>query len=76
MARGLWGAAAIMGGLYWASKQPGGIKGTWNRLKDTAGDIRKGADPMSAGRRFIRGESSPTQISDPELQSSYETYNR
>jgi hypothetical protein len=44
--------------------------------RDTAGDIRKGADPMAAGRRFIRGEPSPTQVNDPELQSSYETYNR
>jgi hypothetical protein len=58
-----------MGGLYWASKQPGGIKGTWDRLKDAAKDIRNGADPMSAGRRFVRSEPPQSRVNDPELQS-------
>jgi hypothetical protein len=70
MARGLWGAAAVVGGLYWASRQPGGLSGTWNRLKGAANDIKGGADPMSVGRRFVRGERAPSTLNDPALEAS------
>jgi hypothetical protein len=73
MTRGLWSAAALMGGLYWASRQPGGLKGTWNRLKTAAKEIRQGADPMAAGRRFVSGETAPATVNDPALQGSYES---
>jgi hypothetical protein len=70
MARGLWGAAAVVGSLFWASRQPGGISGTWNRLKAAANDIKGGADPMSAGRRFIRGDQAGSgTLNDPALQA-------
>jgi hypothetical protein len=70
MPRGLWGAAAVVGGLYWASRQPGGLSGTWNRLKTAAKEIKNGADPMATGRRFIRGETAPETLNDPALRAS------
>jgi hypothetical protein len=75
MPRGLLGAAALMGGLYWASRQPGGLPGTWNRLRSAVNDIKNGADPMSTGRRFVKGEAAPSSLNDPALQGSYERYN-
>lgn len=39
-------AAAIGGGLYWASKQPGGIQGVWNRFSDKVKDISNSSDPL------------------------------
>jgi hypothetical protein len=69
MPLGRWGAAAVVGGLFWASRQPGGVSGTWNRLKSAANDIKNGADPMSAGRRFVRGEQAPASLNDPALQA-------
>lgn len=59
MARGLFWGAAAAGALYWASKQPGGVKGTFQRLKGAARDIQGGADPMEVGRRFIEARSDP-----------------
>ena len=58
MARGMFWGAAAAGAIYWASKQPGGVKGTFRRLKGAARDIQGGADPMEVGRRFIEGTSS------------------
>ena len=72
MMKSLWGAALIGGGLYWASRQPGGIPGTWQRLKRAVSDIKHGADPMTAGRRFVAGESPAPTLNDPALQSSYQ----
>ena len=69
MPRGLLGAAAVVGGLYWASRQPGGLSGTWNRLKSAANDIKNGADPMATGRRFIRGENATGRLNDPVLEA-------
>jgi hypothetical protein len=69
MMKSLWGAALIGGGLFWASRQPGGIPGTWDRLKRAVDDIRNGADPMTAGRRFVSGESAAPALNDPALQS-------
>ena len=75
MPRGLLGAAAVVGGLYWASRQPGGLPGTWNRLKSAMNDIKNGADPMATGRRFVKGDSAPGSLNDPALQGSFESYN-
>jgi hypothetical protein len=66
--RALWGAAVVAGVLYWASRQPGGIPGTWQRLKRAANDIKNGAEPMAVGRRFVRGEAATTRINDPALR--------
>jgi hypothetical protein len=71
MWKGMWGAAAIIGGLYWASRQPGGIRGTWQRCKGAISDIRNGEDPMAVGRRFIQGDKAPARVNDPALQTSY-----
>jgi hypothetical protein len=71
MPRGLFGAAAVVGGLYWASRQPGGIPGTWRRLKAAVQEIKSGADPMAAGRRFIRGETAQETLNDPALKAGY-----
>ena len=68
MTRLLWGAAIVAGALYWASRQPGGIPGTWERLRRAANDIRNGADPVAAGRRFVRGEPTATRLNDPALR--------
>jgi hypothetical protein len=48
--------AAIAGGLIWASRQPGGLMGTWDRLKSCANDVKSGEDIRTATKRFIRGE--------------------
>lgn len=56
--KGLLSAAALAGAAYWASKQPGGIQGTWSRLQQGAKDIAGGQDPKEVGRRFLRGEDS------------------
>jgi len=68
MIKSLWGVALIGAGLYWASRQPGGIPGTWERLKRAVDDIRNGADPMAAGRRFVSGESPAPVLNDPALR--------
>jgi hypothetical protein len=57
--KGVLMGAAIVGGLYWAAKQPGGIRGTWDRLRGAARDIQEGADLREAGRHFMEGESRP-----------------
>jgi hypothetical protein len=69
MLKSLWGAALIGGGLYWASRQPGGIPGTWERLNRAENDIKHGEDPMAAGRRFVAGESRSPSLNDPALRA-------
>ena len=71
MLKSLWGVALIGGALYWASRQPGGIPGTWERLKRAANDIKNGEDPMAAGRRFVAGESPAPALNDPALRGGY-----
>ena len=48
--------AAIAGGLIWASRQEGGVKGTWERLKSCAHDVKDGENLGSATKRFFKGE--------------------
>jgi hypothetical protein len=48
--------AAIAGGLIWASRQEGGVKGTFNRLKEAANDIKAGEDFSTAVKRIPRRE--------------------
>src|SRR5258708_32848697 len=69
MVKALWGVALLGGGLYWASRQPGGISGPWERLRRAVSDIRNGEDPMAAGRRFVAGETAAPALNDPALQS-------
>jgi hypothetical protein len=66
MRRSLLWAAALGGAAYWASKQPGGIQGTWNRLQDGMRDIRHGEDPVEVGKRFLSGGHD-----EPEMSGEY-----
>lgn len=53
--QGLLTAAVIGGAAYWASKQPGGIKGTFQRAQQGFRDIMAGQDPRQVGKRFLSG---------------------
>ncbi len=44
-------AALVGGGLYWASKQPGGIKGTWSRVSGKLSEIQNSNDPLGTLKR-------------------------
>jgi hypothetical protein len=44
--RKLFWAAALGGGLYWASKQPGGVSGVWERTRGKVKEIQDSPDPM------------------------------
>jgi hypothetical protein len=68
MVKSLWGVVLIGGALYWASRQPGGIPGTWERLKRAVNEIRNGEDPVAAGRRFVAGGSPAPRLNDPALR--------
>ena len=46
---------ALGAGAFWASRQPGGLPGTWQRLQQGARDIAAGQDPRAVGKRFIAG---------------------
>jgi hypothetical protein len=48
--------AAIAGGLIWASRQEGGVKGTVGRLKEAANNIKSGEDFGTAMKRVPRGQ--------------------
>ena len=54
--RSTWLIGAALGGAaYWASRQPGGIKGTVDRAGQCLRDIHAGQDPMKVGKRFVTG---------------------
>jgi hypothetical protein len=55
MRKNFWFLAAAGAAAYWASRQPGGINGTWRRLQQGARDVAAGQDPLAVGRRFLRG---------------------
>jgi hypothetical protein len=57
MRKGVLLGAAVAGAAYWASKQPGGIKGTWDRLQQGFRDVQAGQDPVAVGKRFLAGRS-------------------
>lgn len=40
--------AAVGGGLYWASKQPGGVKGVWGRFAPKLKNIQNADNPLEA----------------------------
>jgi len=43
------------GAVYWASRQPGGIGGTWGRLCQGLRDVAAGQNPLAVGKRFFAG---------------------
>jgi len=57
--------AAIAGGLIWASRQDGGVKGTFNRLKEAANDIKSGENFGTAMKRVPRRE--PNLYDDAQM---------
>jgi hypothetical protein len=63
----------MAGAAYWASRQPGGIKGTWDRLQQGFRDIQAGQDPMAVGKRFISGgteEPAGVYTQEPDMTTS------
>ncbi|HEU4751511.1 MAG TPA: hypothetical protein VFU47_00285, partial [Armatimonadota bacterium] len=71
--RGLLVGAAIAGAAYWASRQPGGIKGTIDRLQQGFRDIQAGQDPVAVGKRFFRGgteEPAGMYTNDPDVEAA------
>ncbi len=51
-----WGAA-IAGGLYWASKQPGGISGVVDRFQGKLKEVQNSPDPMGTLKQSLSGSS-------------------
>ena len=55
MKKAALGAIVVGAGAYWASRQPGGIAGTWGRLVQGVRDVAAGQDPRAVGKRFLAG---------------------
>ncbi len=51
--RGMLVAVTAAGAAYWASRQPGGIPGTWSRFRQGLRDIGAGQNPLAVGKRFL-----------------------
>jgi hypothetical protein len=67
MKKGVLLGAAVAGAAYWASRQPGGIPGTWGRLQQGVRDVAAGQDPLAVGKRFLRGgDEEPAGVYDTE----------
>ncbi len=49
--------AAVAGGLYWASKQPGGVKGMWNRFSPKFKKVQDADNPFEAARQEFAPDS-------------------
>ncbi len=41
---------AVAGGLYWASKQPGGVKGLWDRFAPKLKKVQDADNPFETAR--------------------------
>ena len=66
--------AAVGGGLYWASKQPGGIKGTWERLGGKLTEIQNSNDPIGTIKRQINdAKYASMNASRPYGTSAFDT---
>nr|CAA9265434.1 hypothetical protein AVDCRST_MAG63-2651 [uncultured Armatimonadetes bacterium] len=61
--RKLFWAAALGGGLYWASKQPGGIQGVFGRAQDKIKKIQDSPDPMGTLKESFSG--GPIETATP-----------
>ena len=46
-------AALVGGGLYWASKQPGGIRGTFDKYGKKLAQIQNSNDPLGEIKRQV-----------------------
>lgn len=61
--------AAMVGAAYWASKQPGGMQGTWKRLQKGIEEIQKGENPQEVIRRFLSGTEAIREEPQPETRT-------
>ncbi len=61
--------SAVAGGLYWASKQPGGIKGVWSRFAPNLKKVLEANNPLEAARE----EFAPDGVTSGRIEpvSSY-----
>lgn len=59
--------AAMAGGLYWASRQEGGIPGVFNRLQGKIKEVQDSDNPMQTIKESIGMESSPSM----EMANTY-----
>jgi hypothetical protein len=55
--RKLFWAAAVGGGLYWASKQPGGISGVWDKFSGKLKEVQDSPDPLGTLKSSFGGNS-------------------
>lgn len=55
--RKLFWAAALGGGIYWASKQQGGIQGVWDKFSDKLHKVQDSPDPLGAMKSEFLAES-------------------
>lgn len=69
--RPLFWAAAIGGGMYWASKQPGGVSGVWDRARGKVKEIQDSPDPMGALKASF---SRPKTVSPGNQLEAASTY--
>lgn len=57
--------AALAGGLYWASKQEGGIPGVWGRFQDRMKEVQDSPQPWETLKgQFNRssGQIEPASV--------------
>lgn len=52
-----WGAA-VAGGLYWASKQEGGVSGVFNRFQGRLKEVQDSDRPLET----LKGQFSTNQV--------------
>jgi hypothetical protein len=64
--------AAVAGGLYWASKQPGGVKGVWGRFSPKLKKVQEAENPFEAARQEF-APSNGANSGRIEPVSSYST---
>ncbi len=48
--RKLFWLAAVGGGLYWASRQPGGVPAVWNKFSGKLKRVQDADSPLEAAR--------------------------
>ena len=63
---------AVAGGLYWASKQPGGVKGLWERFSPKLKKVQEAENPFEAAREEF-APSNGSASSRIEPASAYGT---
>jgi len=77
MNKALWVGGALAAAAYWASRQPGGIQGTCERMQQSVRDIAAGQDPAAVCKRFMSGgteEPAGAYTAEPDVQTSVGNY--